>query len=267
MTGLLNKIAVLILIGSWHLTVTAQTSQYQRPKAPPPAEKTEKKDEVATPPNAAPEGDQVDISDLEKKYWSPKDTDFSVVQNRTYKKEKRVSVSGSIGPIINDGYSKGTNGNLAVNYFFEERMGVQFDYTHYNLGNNILTDQLYNEHGAFPDHNVAKRFIGVSFNWVPIYAKVSLLGKRILYFDMFLSGGLGFTTYDQPTLNNTVSQNAITYTVDITQMFFINESLAFRVDAKNQLYQETVVDFRQTKPDRNRGAHNFLLLFGGTFFF
>ncbi len=37
--------------------------------------------------------DKVDISDLESKYWAPKDTDFSVVQNRTYSKDNRFMIA------------------------------------------------------------------------------------------------------------------------------------------------------------------------------
>ena len=52
-------------------------------------------------------GDKLDLKKLEDKYWAAKDTDFSVVQNRTYTKEGRAFLSLSYGPLMNDPYSYG----------------------------------------------------------------------------------------------------------------------------------------------------------------
>src|SRR5665213_1189165 len=54
---------------------------------------------------AKPADEKVDISDLENKYWAPKDTDFSVVQNRTYSKEHRWFFSAQYGIPVSDSYS------------------------------------------------------------------------------------------------------------------------------------------------------------------
>ncbi len=72
----------------------------------------------------AKKDEKLDITDLEQKYWAPKDTDFSVVQNRTYTKAGRVALSLS-GPIVNDPFSSGYNPSVKVNYYFSERYGVE----------------------------------------------------------------------------------------------------------------------------------------------
>ncbi|MEO0335372.1 MAG: hypothetical protein AAF202_03205, partial [Pseudomonadota bacterium] len=80
--GFISKAIIVgcsaLIMGSY-----AQVAQAQGQKA-----KEEKKKTA---------GDRVDISDLENKYWAPKDTDFKVVQNRLYTKEKRFSLSTGIG--------------------------------------------------------------------------------------------------------------------------------------------------------------------------
>ncbi len=239
-----------------------QSSQYQRKKEV----KTPEKGEETPAQTEKPEGDQLDISDLEKKYWAPKDTDFSVVQNRTYKKEQRFSGTLLGGPIINDSYSKGINFNLSGNYFLSERIGVELSYLHYNLGDNVLTSEFINRYGAFPDHNKARRFVGAAFNWVPIYAKVSLLGSKILYFDMAVSPGVGLTFYDQIASGGNQSKSSVTLTLDFTQMFFLSTNFAVRIDLKNHLYQEQVLNYTRGTYSKDQSVHNFLLLFGLTYF-
>ena len=40
--------------------------------------------------------EKVDISDLEQKYWAPKDVEFNVVQNRLYSKAGRFGITPAI---------------------------------------------------------------------------------------------------------------------------------------------------------------------------
>src|SRR5687768_17351365 len=92
--------ALVVMMAS---SAFAQNKAYQRKKpaadatAVPaaPGAPTVKKGDAGQPADAAgvkkPESEKLDIQGLEEKYWAPKDTDFSVVQNRTYTKAKRFS--------------------------------------------------------------------------------------------------------------------------------------------------------------------------------
>src|SRR5690606_26784918 len=124
--------------------------------------------------------DKVDISDLENKYWAPKDTDFSVVQNRTYTKEGKFGLALQGGLLVNDGYSDGTVYAASLNYFFTERHGMEFTYTGADLKENDSTKSLVGFAGGVkPDYGQMSGYYGVSYNWVPFYAKMSVLGKKI----------------------------------------------------------------------------------------
>jgi len=82
----------------------------------------------ASKESGAKEGEKLDLSDLEQKYWAPKDTDFTVVQNRAYTKAKRYAATYMLGPIVNDPFNSGFNHQLNVNYYFDERYGVELIY-------------------------------------------------------------------------------------------------------------------------------------------
>ncbi len=232
---------------------------------------------TAVEKGAATEGDKLDITDLEQKYWAAKDTNFNVVQNRTYSKKKRVAVSATYGNLINDSYSRSGNLSLSGSYYFTERYGVELNYTKVESSDNKLVETFVNDFGTTPDHGKVDSFIGASFNWVPFYAKMSLLGTRILYFDMAISPGLGMTTYNQQTDTGTRSKSAPTVSIDITQSVFFSKNFAVRIDFKNRFFQEEVIEFRKSPSTLAAGAdnqkirtdftQNTLLMFGLTFFY
>jgi hypothetical protein len=154
---------------------------------------------ASSPTAPAAKNDKVDISDLENKYWAPKDTDFSVVQNRTYTKDGRIFLTGHYGQMVNDQYSEGTLTGGSLNYFFSERYGIQATYLAGDLKNSQGTNDLINGFGSgvTPNHGKLSSYYGVGFSWVPFYAKMSFLGKKIIYFDMAITPTLGMTQYDQ----------------------------------------------------------------------
>lgn len=211
------------------------------------------------------DSDKVDISDLEKKYWAPKDTDFSVVQNRTYSKENAFFFTAHAGPIVNDSYSEGYIYGGSFNYFFNERYGVQATYLTSDLKDNQLKQNLtqYGS-GVQPDHGRFGSYYGVGFSFVPFYAKMSFLGKKIMYFDMAITPTIGMTQYDQILEDSTRSQSSFTYGLDISQYFFLAENFAIRADLKNQWFAEEVVSYRgvskgQKVRDQNTQFTTFLL--------
>lgn len=186
----------------------------------------------------------VDVSNFEAKYWAPKDVDFSVVQNRTYPKENRLFLSYNYGPIINDGYSEGNNSAISANYFFTERWGLQLQHLKASLKDNKFTQNLTSFGGGVqPDFGRLTSHSSVGVSFVPIYAKMSLLGSKIIYFDMAITPTVGQVTYNQMTINGTQAQSSFAYGVDITQYFFLSKNWALRGDVKNFFYNEQIAKY------------------------
>lgn len=210
--------------------------------------------------------EKVDLSDLEKKYWAPKDKEFSVVQNRLYSKAGRFGVSLLAGPSINDSYSDGTYYGGAANYYFSERAGLQVEYEATNMNDNKGTQAFITQQGIFPNHNVIKSYYGASFNWIPIYAKLSLLDKKIIYFDMSFSPGVGMTNYEQILANPTDNKkSALTLSLDVAQQFFLSRNFAIRLDFKFRNYNQTVRDYRRGTEVETSNVNATTLLLGFTF--
>lgn len=218
--------------------------------------------------------ERLDVTDLERRYWTPRDTEFQVVQNRQYSKVNRLGVSLSGGSIITDAYVDSFDKSLALNYFPHERWGLELNYTAYDgEASKAIVDAFAVETGAIPDHNLPQSSFGASFNWVPLYAKMSFLEKRILYFDMYISPGIFLINYDQQIENSTMSKSEVGFSLDVSQVIFLNRNFAFRLDFKNRWYKNEVRKYKLTgQPGLHPVASSPVissssLLFGFTYLF
>lgn len=270
-TGLSAMILGMAFLSS---ATFAQSAKYQR-------KKPEKVETPAAPNTAAKEADpqkkktdKIDISDLEQKYWAPKDTDYSVVQNRTYTKDKKFGISLLAGPVINDGFSEGFDTSLTVNYFFSEREGVELSYISSNLKNNEVTTAFQRDvasaSGLIPDHGKITQYIGIGYNFVPIYAKVSFLGNKILYFDMAITPTIGMTSYDQQvkeSAGGNKGKSALSVGFDFTQYLFIGTHWAIRGDIRNRWFKEEILNYSNGTKLRDITTHASIFLVGVTYLF
>lgn len=273
--NLAMSIVFAIALSSTYANAQGKKGGKSAKPAPAPAAAPSAPEAPAAP--VAPKADdKVDISDLENKYWAPKDTDFSVVQNRTYSKDGKILITPQWGGPINDAYSDGTITGATLNYFWSERMGVQATYLGADFKNNDATNDIGNlsaTSGAAPDHGKLTGYYGLGFNLVPFYAKMSFWGKRIIYFDMAFTPTIGMTQYDQQMEGGNAGKSALTYGLDVTQYFFFNKWFAVRVDLKNQFYSQEVVKFRtsggMTKGQKvtDKNIQDTMFLLGATFYF
>lgn len=253
-SNLSSRLALCVLALTVSVSAQAQSKRSSQPQA--------------APAPSAGQGDKLDVSDLENKYWAAKDTDFNVVQNRLFSKTGRVALSLGYGSYVSEPWSEGPTLGANLNYFFSERYGMELAYSNTDSKDNESTQNIRLQ-GGLPNHGKMKDFYGVAFNWVPFYAKVSVLNKKIIYFDMSVSPGVGMTTYEQQLEEGNASKSAPTLTLDITQHYFLSKHFAFRADYKNRWYQEDIVSYRNnasrtTKTDLN---HTGLLMFGVTLYY
>lgn len=220
------------------------------------------------------DSDKVDLKKLEEKYWAAKDSDYSVVQNRTYTKANRPYLSLSYGPLLNDSYSTGRMTNAAVGYFFSERWGVEFAYEKGDLKDNDGVTKYRDQYGVQVDYNkfVSNKALNVIF--VPLYAKMSFLDRSILYFDMQFAAGIGQIDYEVQRNLGPETKTATSFNFDITQQLFFHEHWALRLDIKNkwssQERQRYQLSGGQTEADRglsNMNAQDTSILLGVTFFY
>ncbi len=216
-----------------------------------------------------PNGDKMDVSDLEKKYWAAKDTDFNVVQNRLFSKANRLALTLNYGMYVNEPWSKGPTYGANLNYFFSERYGMELAYTKTDSSDNDSTQSLKTQQNGAPNHSKMKGYYGVGFNWVPFYAKMSFLNSSIVYFDMSVTPGVGMMRYQEQGDDGNVDKTAPAVSVALTQHFFLTKWLALRFDYKNYWYNQEIIAYHaaQRGPGTTNLANESLIMGGVTFYY
>lgn len=252
----------------------AQANKYQRPgkKAADAAIPVSKETGAtgAAAPAAAKTTDtkseKVDIQQIESEYWQQKDTEFHVVQSRRFTKEKRPFVNLGYGVLINDSFNKGTALAVSGGYYYKEQTGFEAFYTTFDAENSKTTDEIFSLGGA-PRYARPKAQYGVTWNWMPIYGKVSVFDKTIIYFDMGLHLGVGLAEYERVLQTGADKDSSPMLIFDISQQFFLSEKWAFRFDVKNRFYKQDLKKYNNPNDTKSDQEHNIDAVFGFTFYF
>lgn len=213
------------------------------------------------------DSDRLDIKKLEDQYWAAKDDDFTVVQNRTYSKANRLFLNINYGTVINDPFSTGRTMGGTLGYFFNERHGLEVEYLSGSLKDNDTTSYFFNRFAAIPDHNKFKSHMMVNYSYMPFYAKMSFLEKKILYFDMGVTLGLGNLSYEMQGRTQTQNKSTMTYAVGVTQQLFINRYFALRLDFKNTFSKQSRMNWNNGSSIADKNVNDTFITVGGTLFF
>lgn len=240
----------------------------------------------STPAPAAKDNrgsDKVDLKKLEDKYWSAKDDDYGVIQNRTFAKAGKFYLSAVYGPLVNDPFAKSKAAGAMLGYYFTEDFGVEASYLNYNSSKSETVDR-FNTLAAntSPNYNLQKSAVALSATYTPFYAKMAFMNKAILYFDMGFTLGAGMTAYDQVVLRRNgitilgedkIAMSAPHFELGVMQQLFINKNLAFRLDIKNSFYSQKVKEYNigttETEDDRGeetKSTNDTTITFGVTLF-
>jgi outer membrane beta-barrel protein len=240
--GRLLKLFTITLIGCTSSQVIAQSSGGQ------PAE-------TKTPPAASePQSDKLDLGNLEQKYWSAKDDDFTVVQNRTFTKNRKFFVSAMTGRLVNDGFLEGSPTSFSFGYYLNEKNGLSVDYTTFATQDNSVTKAFVSRYGVAPAYNSPISTISLTYMWSPIYAKVSLLERKIMYLDMSIGVHVGTSSYKSMTADGGVKGSSSHYGIDISQLWFLNKNFALRFDVRNtwSTQKQYLFHIASTEPENTR---------------
>ena len=68
---------------------------------------------------------------------------------------------------------------------------------------------------------------------MPFYAKMSMMDKSIIYFDMGINLGLGNLNYDIAQLEGPIAKNTLALKFAVFQQIFFTENFALRAELAN----------------------------------
>ena len=124
-------------------------------------------------------------------------------------------------------------------------------------------EKLKEERNATTNTNEPNYYLGAETNYSFLYGKLSLAGKKIIYYDMHLGLGAGVTATENGTY--------FTPSAGLGQRFFLSKTTSLRVDYRGMFYREEIVEKQivtkigSSVGHRNNFSHS--ITFGVDFFF
>ena len=223
---LLGLILLLVLAANslGHAAETGNTPKANAAAAPSAASDTSSSGSLA---------EKVNVDLIKEKYWAQgNESDFGVVQNRLYSKERKLEVGVFGGIIASDPFLSVASIGQSIGYHFSEYFSAHVlgwkDY----VGNSSARQTFIEKTGATTNTNEPRWFLGAEGVASLIYGKLSLAGRSIIYYDMHFSGGAGVT--------GTESGNNFTPFLGLGQQVYLNKFLAIKLDYRLMNYREMI---------------------------
>ena len=182
---------------------------------------------------SAESGQVLKVDSLKKKYWEKSDgSNLKVVQNRLYSKAKRFEIAGFIGTVSTDPFLTVRNVGGMLGYFVSEEFGINLIYWKNIVTESSALGQLKQQTGLVTNTNKPNYFYGAELTYSPIYGKLSLSGKMIIYYDFHLLCGFGMT--------NTETGNLPTPEIGLGQQTYLTKSTTLRLNYRMTYYKENI---------------------------
>jgi outer membrane beta-barrel protein len=196
------------------------------------------------PPSASTDDEKVNVDSIKQKYWARGDeSELGVVQNRLYTKANKFEFSVFGGFISSDPFLSVHNVGGSIGYHLSEYFSVNLiGWKTFSSPSSAL-ETFQQVSGATTNTNPPSSYFGSEASADLLYGKLSLLGKKIIYYDFHLLGGLGATS--------TLSGTYFTPSVGVGQQTWVSKYVAIRIDYRLMEYHENIID--QVGPSPNLG--------------
>lgn len=196
--------------------------------------------------------------------WLDPDKKIYVLQNRKYRKARKLLLSGALGLGLSDPYRTTYTFDPRIAYYISENWAVEAFYTFSMSNENSTFDALVNASpSTLPVIRKVNSQIGLLAQWSPWYAKINVFNS-ILYFDWYFAAGLGLLRTEIDTRasatdpNNFVSQDRLGFFIGTGHQYHLSEGTIFKIDFTGAFYQAPVFG----NSGGNTWFSNFNITFG-----
>ncbi|MBN22556.1 MAG: hypothetical protein CL678_14835 [Bdellovibrionaceae bacterium] len=204
------------------------------------------------------QSEEVNVDKIKKKYWtSGKTQDFGVVQNRIYSKSGKIAVGVMGGFLTSDPFLSTKTLGLNIGYHFNEYLSLSVLGWKSFVSNSSALDSFESFSGATANTNLTRYYAGTQFDYSFLYGKLSLLGLKIIHFDLNVGAGLGATGTETGTY--------ITPSLAVGQRYYLTKLISLRLDYRFMYYRERLVEkvvpqsLGQDRGTRNNLTHSITL--------
>ncbi len=170
----------------------------------------------------------------------------NVLQNRYFEKTMRPELGLVFGSVRDEAYLKILLHGFRGALFFNEWAGVEVQHLTTSISDSddrkalnqkvVIPYDPPDPNGdnsprrLDPEVNAVQKITDITGVFAPMYGKLNLLDLYILYFDLYLAGGISKISTDQGDLN--------AINIGIGERFYFSKSWSVRVDFRERIYTE-----------------------------
>jgi len=148
--------------------------------------------------------------------------DIAVIQKKYLDKTKRWELWGSGAIALNSQYFNFLGINAKASYHFSERWAIEGQLMFLSDLEKSIAEGLRNDQAIqTTDIVTPTSYYGLNLRWSPIYGKMTLREKTINPFELYFTGGVGFTGTDD-------GQSAFTISAGLGQVYPMSKNTSFR---------------------------------------
>jgi outer membrane beta-barrel protein len=177
---------------------------------------------------------KVEVDKLKKEYWAQQ-AGGEVVQDRVYSKASRFEL-GVFGGLFNtDPFLDVMTAGLSVGFHFSELYSFHLlGWKAWTSGSSALTTLETTSTRTTANTNYPQAYLGAEGRASIVYGKLSLLGKMILYYDLYVNLGVGRLS--------TESGDYISPFAGIGQQIYLSRTISLKLDFKEMWFKENVLE-------------------------
>ena len=154
----------------------------------------------------------------------------TVLQRKFLPKTKRFEFFLSGSNLMNDAFFVTAGLSAKAAYYFSEKYAIEGTAGLYGGFHREVVDDLKEKSIETKGFVTTRQYYGLDLKWVPIYGKLSYHNKRIFYYDIYFTSGMGLTQTNQ-------DMSEPTFHVGVGQTFAMSKKWATRWDFSYNFYR------------------------------
>lgn len=248
----------IINLDSIYQTSTVKKTEPQKPAEPAaPVQTTQALEEDV---EAAVVPQDVKVEELKDLSMLSPFSEVSIIQKKLMPKSGRFQAFAAAGITTNTPWFLNAGFKLNFGYHFTENFALELNTLFLSSSEREVAKEIRENNNLQPEQFIyTKSYLGADLLWTPIYGKITFLNKKIIPYEMYLSGGGGTSN------TNSVEKNVPTIHFGTGQVFTITKSMAFRWDYSLNIFQATALSSNSIIPEK--GSYNDLIFTAGVSFF
>ncbi len=184
---------------------------------------------------------------------------IAVLQKKYLPKTERFELFVGASNLMNDTFFLTAGLSARIAYHFSEQYALEGSLGFFTSENREVVGDLTDGGVETIEYVTSRQYYGLNGRWSPIYGKISYLGRKIVPYEIYFTGGGGITKTSR-------DYNEISANIGIGQMFAISKRWAIKWDFNYTAYNGRYIN-EKTLEKRSQLVNNVFLSVGVSVFF